>query len=149
MASLTKNVAVFAAFDDYKPMPMRANAAATYYRGGLVFFIAGRIQPLVTDTVSEFAGIVAESTIITAQDQPVLIYPASAGGLFLFANTNFTIANQNLLFYQTLAGEDDPSTLTTTAAGNSSAVGRLVQVRTTAVDGWISIGDRFNPAETA
>jgi hypothetical protein len=149
MASLTKKVATFEAFGDYVPMPMRCNAADQFFRGGLVFFVAGFIDPLVADTNSEFAGIVAEDVTTLAQGDPVLVYPASNGGLFLFANANFTIANQGSLFYQTTAGEDDPSTLSTTAAGNSGAVGRLVQVRTTAVDGWLAIGDRALPNNVA
>ena len=145
MASLTRKLATFEAFGDYVPIPMPCQAADQFFRGGLVFYVAGRIDPLVADTNSEFAGIVAEDVTTTAQDQTVLVYPASLGGLFLFANASFTIANSGLLFHQTVAGEDDPSTLTTVAAGNSGAVGRLVVVRTTGVDGWLAIGDRATP----
>lgn len=149
MASLTANVPLFQSWDKVKPLPMRCQGADTFFRGGLVFWVAGRVDPLVADTNSEFAGIVAEYVVTTAQDQYVLVYPATCGGLFLFANTAFTIANQGALFYQTVAGEDDPSTLSITAAGNSGAVGRLVQARTSGTDGWIDIGDRFAPANVA
>jgi hypothetical protein len=146
MASRTAGVPGFAAFSEYVPVRMRANAADTFFRGALVFFNAGRIAPLVVDTSSNFAGIVAEHAVIAAQDEFVLVYTE---GIFLLPCANFTIANQGTLFYQTVAGEDDPTTLTTTAAGNSGAVGTLIQVKTTAVDGWIDIGRRIADAQTA
>lgn len=146
MASLTANVAI-RSWEKKKPMPMRCVGADVFFRGALVFFASGQIDPLVAATGTEFAGIVAEATTTTAANDPVLVYPASNGGTFLLANTAFTIANQGLLFHQTIAGEDDPSTLTTTATANSGAVGRLVQVKTTAVDGWLDIGDRFAPVQ--
>jgi len=148
MASLTANVnfATNGLARKGAAIPMRCHEADTFYRGGLLFWTSGRVRALVDADGTEFAGVVAEYGITTAQDQFVLVYPCTRGGLFLYANANFTIANQGALFYQTLAGEDDPSTLTTTQAGNSGAVGRLVQVKTSGTDGWIDIGDRFAPA---
>jgi hypothetical protein len=146
MASLTANVAVFAGIGDYVPIPMRCAGANEFYRGGLVFYAAGQITPLVADTNSEFAGIVAERVTTTAANDFVLVYTS---GIFLLANTNFTIANQGSLFFQTVAGEDDPATLNVTAAGDSGACGRLLQVKTTAVDGYLDISDRFDVSNTA
>jgi hypothetical protein len=145
MASLTADLDVFSSMFEVQPIPMRCDAADTFFRGGLVFFVGGQVTPLVADTASEFAGVVAEHTVTTAADQFVQIYRS---GIFLFANTAFTIALQGALFYQTVAGEDDPGTLTDTELGSSGAVGRLIQVRTTAVDGWIDISDRSDPANS-
>lgn len=145
MASLTAAPATFAAFGDYVPMPMGCDAADTFYRGALVFYLGGQVVPL-TVADSELAGVVAEHTVTLAADEPVLVYPASVGGLFLFANTAFTIAASGSLFYQLAAGHDDPGTLTATATGNSASVGRLVVSKTSATDGWLSIGDRSDPA---
>jgi len=147
MASLTAAPVVFSSLGVApEPVHMRCDLADTFFRGALVFWLGGQVTPIVTDTTTEFAGVVAEHTVTTALNQFVLVY---IKGIFLFANTNFTIANQGSLFYQTTAGEDDPSTLNVSAAGDSGACGRLVQCKTTAVDGFLDIGDRFDHSETA
>ena len=147
MASVVANVAVATGPNTPEPIGMRCAGADVFFRGALVFFNAGQVSPLVVDTTSEFAGVVAETLTTVGANEFVLIYAASRGGIFLFANANFTIANQGLLFHQTVTGEDDPSTLVTTATANSGAVGRLLQVVTTAVDGWLDIGDRSIPVQ--
>jgi hypothetical protein len=143
MAALTADVVTFAldGETDALILPLRAAAADTFFRGAITFDSATGIIATAPGDAILFRGVVAERTVTTAANDRVRCY---IYGHALFANANFTIANEGAGFRGTTAGVDDPATLVTTApgAGIAGRVGFLTTAETSATDGWLL----FSPA---
>lgn len=137
MAALTGDVNYSVdAETDSLILPLRVAAADTFFRGALAFDSATGIIVSAPGDAILWRGIVAERTVTAAANDRARCY---IYGHFLFANANFTIANEGAGFRGTTAGVDDPGTMVTTAPGVGIAgrVGFLTTVETTATDGWI------------
>lgn len=143
MAALTGDVAVFEQWATYRPMPLRALQADTFYRGGLCFYDGAGylINESADDAV--FAGVCAEHIVITAKGEFVLVY---THGIHRFAAAQATLVQSGLQFAQAAAGHDDPGTIKLCAAGDTRAIGTMLQCITDATDGWFNIDDRIDAA---
>jgi len=138
--ALSADLAVFAVDGECHNLilPLRAAAADIFYRGGLAWDSATGIIVTAPADAAPFRGIVAERTTTLAANDRVRCY---IFGHFLFANANFTIANEGIKFRGTSAQADDPAQMVITGAGAgiAGAVGVLTTVETTATDGWLYV----------
>lgn len=141
MAVLSTEPATFAVDGEVAVIkaPLRAAAADTFFRGGLAWDSATGVIVTAPADAALFRGVIAERTVTLAANDRVKCY---IFGHFLFANANFTIANEGLGFRGTAADGDNPGSLVTTApgAGIAGRVGFLTTVETTATDGWLLAG---------
>lgn len=144
MAALAANASLYGTLAGAPliTMPnMRVNAADEFYVGAVLAYDLATGQVDATpDSADPVAGVCGERTTTTGANDPVLVH---IDGVFLFANTSFTIANGGAFFQATAASDNPADLVVTTGAGFTLAAGPLIQARTTAVDGWIRIAGRM------
>ena len=144
MAALSADVAVV--FDPSRPIGIRqapSDSADTYFRGGLAHWATGELDVGTVGAGALFAGVLLENKVTAASGELIWI---ATGGRFHWANTTIALAVVESGFSLDIGDpEDDPSTMTVHAVGDSGVVGVLDQVTVTAVSGWIDISRRAVP----
>ncbi len=144
MAALSADVAVV--FDPSRNVGLRqapSDAADTYFRGGLAHWASGELDIGTVGAGAQFAGVLMEHIVTAASGEMIWI---ATGGRFHWANATIALAVVESGFSLDIGDpEDDPSTMTVHAAGDSGVVGILDQVTVETTSGWIDISRRAIP----
>lgn len=123
--------------------------ADEYYRGAIATTaVAGGVQIKVTNGVTTDIpfGIVTKRTSALSAQFPLI--PCYLGIVWLTGVAAIATANGLTTLYEAL-NSDNPVDLTATAAGNTSAFGRIISIEVTAVSGYVDQRQKAVVAETA
>jgi hypothetical protein len=123
--------------------------AATFYRGAIATAAVAsnliKISNAVTTDIPY--GIVEKQTVTTGASSHTI--PCWINGVIWFTGVAAIAAATGFGTVYQLASSDNPADLTATAAGNTSAFGRIIMIEVTAVSGYIDQGQKAVTAETA
>lgn len=122
--------------------------AATFFKGALPTAAVGASQIKISNAVTTDipVGIVEKKTVATGAASHTI--PCWTRGVVWFTGVAAiaSATGHNLLFIT--SASDNPADLTGTAAGNSQAFGRIINIEVTAVSGYVDMTQR-HMAETA
>ena len=126
------------------------NGADEFYRGAIATTAvgAGLLIKVTNGVTTDIPfGIVAKRTTATgASSHSIPCY--GNGVVWLTGVAAIATATGLALLYEAL-NSDNPADLTATAAGNTSAFGRILQIEVTAVSGYVDQAQKSLVAETA
>ena len=123
--------------------------ADEYYRGAIATTAVGAgVQIKVTNAVTTDIpfGIVMKRTTAASAQFPLI--PCYLGIVWFTGVAAIATATGLALLYAA-ANSDNPADLTATAAGNTSAFGRIIAIDVTAVSGYVDQRQKAVVAETA
>jgi hypothetical protein len=123
--------------------------ADEYYRGAIATTAVGAaVQIKVSNGVTTDIpfGIVTKRTTAAAAGFPLI--PCYLG-IVWFTGVAAIATATGLLTLYSLLNSDNPADLTATAAGNTSAFGRIISIEVTAVSGYVDQRQKAVVAETA
>ena len=124
--------------------------ADEYYRGAIATTAVGAgVQIKVSNGVTTDIpyGIVEKRTTSTAAQFPLI--PCYINGVIWFTGVAAIATATGLALLYALLNSDNPVDLTATAAGNTSAFGRIIAIEVTAVSGYVDQSQKAIVAETA
>lgn len=133
-------------------MSLKCVGADTFYKGAIVVYDAstGYIQAPTGSAADEFAGIVAEQTVTTAQGDEVLVM-TEGEALIPYGTTALQADEGDLLFRDISANTDNPEDLlsATYAATADVAIGRIIRFESATEGGWVRLHDKSSTATGA
>lgn len=125
------------------------SGADEFYRGAIATTAvgAGLLIKVTNGVTTDIPfGIVEKRTTSTGASSHII--PCYTGTVWLTGVAAIATATGLALLYATL-NSDHPADLTATAAGNTSAFGRIVAIEVTAVSGYVDQRQKAVVAETA
>lgn len=133
-------------------MTLKCVGEDTFYKGAIVVYDAstGFIQVPTGGSADEFAGIVAENTVTTAQGDEVLVM--TEGEVLIPYGTTAQQGDEgDLLFRDIDANTDNPEDLlsATYAASADVAIGRIFRFESATAGGWVRLHDKSATATGA
>lgn len=144
-------------FHGWKPIPNSGNliieaavaGAATFYRGAIATSaVASNLIKISNGVTTDIPyGIVEKRTVATGASSHTV--PCYTNGVIWFTGVAAIAAANGLGTLYALLNSDNPADLTATAAGNTSAFGRIIQIEVTTVSGYVDQSQKAVTAETA
>jgi hypothetical protein len=124
--------------------------AATYFRGAIATTAVAaatliKISNAITTDIP--FGVVEKKTVATGAASHFI--PCWVRGVLWFTGVAAIANATGLALLYVLSASDNPADLTATAAGNSSAFGRIIGIEVTAVSGFVDLTQKALVAETA
>lgn len=152
MAALADN------FHGWRPIPggggqsyeAAVSGADEFYRGAIATTAvgAGLLIKVTNGVTTDIPfGIVEKRTTATGASSHLI--PCWTNGVVWFTGVAAIATATGLNVLYALLNSDNPADLTATAAGNTSAFGRIVSIETTAVSGYVDQAQKAVVAETA
>jgi hypothetical protein len=152
MAALSDNFAGWRMIPGTGELCIEAAVAGAdeFYRGAIatVAVGAGLLIKVTNGVTTDIPfGIVEKRTTATGASSHTI--PCWVRGVVYFTGVAAIATASGLPLLYALANSDNPADLTATAAGNTSAFGRVIAIETTAVSGYVDMTQKAVVAETA
>jgi hypothetical protein len=124
--------------------------AATFFRGAIATTAVAtgaviKVSNAITTDIP--FGVVEKKTVSTGASSHFI--PCWVRGVIWFTGVAAIATATGLALLYVLSASDNPADLTATAAGNSSAFGRIIGIEVTAVSGYVDLTQKALVAETA
>jgi hypothetical protein len=150
MAALTTN------FTGWRQVPGTGSLEIAAAASGADEFFFGAIATVAVgdgDNIKVTNGVttdipygVVNQHVVAAGNE---IIPCITRGVIWFTGVAAIAAASGLPLLYALINSDNPADLTATAAGNTSAFGRIINIEVTAVSGYVDLTQKALVAETA